>query len=111
MCDNKLLHKSLLHLSFVDAPGRGVTVQLPGHAYGVAALADLHDTWVADALAGLQAGVFVRCRVLGLAAPRGGGGAAPPADAKAAAKAADASGSRAPLHEKQDMPAGLDENL
>ena len=31
-----------------------MTVQLPGHAYGVATLADLHDTWAPDALAGLQ---------------------------------------------------------
>ena len=73
-----------------------MTVQLPGHAYGCVALVDLHDTWVPDALAGLQAGAFVRCRVLGPAAPRGGDGGAPPADAKGAAKAAEAAGSGMP---------------
>ena len=49
----------------------------------------------------------MRCHVLGPAAPRGGDGAAPPADAKAAAKAAGAAGSGAPLHVKQGMPAVL----
>ena len=85
-----------------------MTVQLPGHAYGCAALADLHDTWAPDALAGLQAGAFVRCRVLGPAAPRGGDGAAPPADAKAAAKVADAAGSgAAPMRNKGCSSSGL----
>lgn len=41
-----------------------MTVQLGGHAFGRASLADLHDTFVPDALAGLRVGAFVRCRVL-----------------------------------------------
>jgi hypothetical protein len=55
------------------APGNGVTAQLGHRAFGRASLADLHDTFAPDALAGLAPGRYVRCRVLGPA-----GGAAPP---------------------------------
>ncbi|KAK9832620.1 hypothetical protein WJX81_004603 [Elliptochloris bilobata] len=59
-----------------DVSGRGVTVQLAQRAYGRATLANLHDTLVPDALAGLQPGAFVRCRVLSPAASPSGDGVA-----------------------------------
>ncbi|KAK9823324.1 hypothetical protein WJX72_001906 [[Myrmecia] bisecta] len=41
--------------------GRGVMIQLGPHTLGKAALTDLHDGFVANALAGLAVGDFVKC--------------------------------------------------
>jgi rRNA biogenesis protein RRP5 len=46
------------------ARGSGVLVQLGWHALGLVSLSDIHDSWVPNALAGLQEGAFVRARVL-----------------------------------------------
>ena len=44
----------------------GLLVTLGGKASGRVALSDIHDTWVPNALEGLEQGAFVRCCVLGV---------------------------------------------
>jgi hypothetical protein len=44
--------------------GSGLLVQLGWHALGVVALTDIHDSWVTNALTGIEEGAYVRARVL-----------------------------------------------
>ena len=48
----------------ISAAGAGVRIQLGPHAYGIAAMIDLHDAWVPNALANIQDGTFVKACVL-----------------------------------------------
>jgi len=49
----------------------GLRVQLGGRLHGTVALSDVHDVYVPNALEGLQAGSYVRARVLSCEAEGG----------------------------------------
>lgn len=55
----------------IDVTGTGVRVHLAGNASGQVALTDIHDSFVANALEGIEVGDFVRCRVMGRAEAKG----------------------------------------
>ena len=78
--------------------GGGVRVQVGRHSYGRAALTDLADGWVANALAGLAPGVGVMAVPVG-AAPAAG------ADAPLSLRASDGGWTPGGAKEREDTPA------
>ena len=45
-------------------------MHLAGHASGYVAVTDIHDSFVANAIEGIEVGDFVRCRVIRQADPK-----------------------------------------
>ncbi|BDA47226.1 probable protein RRP5 homolog [Coccomyxa sp. Obi] len=62
---------ALVNGQITQVSGTGVRVHLAGHASGHVPVTDIHDSFVPNAIEGIEVGDFVRCRVIGQAEAKG----------------------------------------